>query len=351
MKKIVRTFTDHNGQRHYAYGDTIEEAILNRERLKRKIEEDRHDSTTLFRTWADTALKTYKPNVSPRYEKEIRCRLDKHINASIGHLPVSKVSPLMCQQILNGAKGKSRSHITKLSQELYFYFDMAVQNGLIQKNPADRLIRPTGYTHKRRALTTEEREHFEKVAEAFPRFVLFELMLYCGCRPAEAAEVRFSDVTEIDGVPFLHIRGTKTANSDRLVPIPVELWPKLLKSRKSAPVACTGQGNKHTQSSYKRLTERLCREMNISMGCKVYRNQLMPPFPLAEDFVPYLFRHTYCTDLKKKGVDIRIAKDLMGHADIKTTANIYDHADGDTLRLAAEQMGLLTNTNPHSTPH
>ena len=79
--------------------------------------------------------------------------------------------------------------------------------------------------------------------------------------------------------------------------------------------------------------------MNIVMGAKVYRNQIIVPV-LADDFVPYLFRHTYCTDLKKKGVDVRIAKDLMGHADIKTTANIYDHSDGDTLMLAAKQMGL-----------
>jgi site-specific recombinase XerD len=72
----------------------------------------------------------------------------------------------------------------------------------------------------------------------------------------------------------------------------------------------------------------------------VYRNHLIPPFPLADDFVPYLLRHTYCTDLKKQGVDLRIAKDLMGHADIKTTANIYDHDDGETLIMAARQMGL-----------
>ena len=51
--------------------------------------------------------------------------------------------------------------------------------------------------------------------------------------------------------------------------------------------------------------------------------------------------HTFCTDLKKKGVDVRIAKNLMGHADIKTTANIYDHEDDDTLLLAARQMSLI----------
>ena len=80
--------------------------------------------------------------------------------------------------------------------------------------------------------------------------------------------------------------------------------------------------------------------MNLSMGAKTYRNELIPPLPLADDFTPYLFRHTFCTDLKKKGVDVRIASELMGHASIRTTADIYDHADDDTLMMAARQMGL-----------
>ena len=145
----------------------------------------------------------------------------------------------------------------------------------------------------------------------------------------------------IEDVPFLHIRGTKTANSDRFVPIPEELKSRLLNTSGNGIVAPTQAGKKHNESSYKRMVSSLKRAMNISMGCKVFRNELQEPFTLADDFVPYLFRHTYCTDLKKKGVDVRIAKDLMGHADIKTTANIYDHSDGDTLMMAARQMGLI----------
>lgn len=72
------------------------------------------------------------------------------------------------------------------------------------------------------------------------------------------------------------------------------------------------------------------------MGCQVYRNQLLEPLPLAEDFRPYLFRHTYCTNLQKKGVDVRTAQALMGHADITETANIYTHSDNSLIVQAAE---------------
>ena len=76
--------------------------------------------------------------------------------------------------------------------------------------------------------------------------------------------------------------------------------------------------------------------MNISMGCKVYRNELIPPFPLADDFVPYDLRHTYCTNLARAGVDIRVAKKLMGHANISITADIYTHVDTKDIESAAE---------------
>ena len=76
-------------------------------------------------------------------------------------------------------------------------------------------------------------------------------------------------------------------------------------------------------------------------GYKCYRNQLQPPLPLAEDFVPYCLRHTFCTNLAKAGVDIRTAQKLMGHSNIQMTANIYTHVDDSQIQIAAEKMDLF----------
>lgn len=43
------------------------------------------------------------------------------------------------------------------------------------------------------------------------------------------------------------------------------------------------------------------------------------------EVTPYYLRHTYATDLFEMGVDLKTAQYLLGHADIKTTANIYTH--------------------------
>ena len=47
---------------------------------------------------------------------------------------------------------------------------------------------------------------------------------------------------------------------------------------------------------------------------------------VAPDLVLYCLRHTYCTDLQRAGVPLEIARMLMGHEDITTTANIYTHS-------------------------
>lgn len=340
---IRKTFT-HNGRRYEVSAKSEKE--LMRKMIEKKIQLEKEQPTsggnTLLRDWYQIAFGSYKPNVSDRYMNQCLVRFKKHVISEIGSHPLNRITPLMLQAILNHQKGKSRSHITKLHQDIFFVFDAARKNHMISKNPAADLVRPIGTNHKRRSITEDERTHLLAVIPKDPRFIFFELMLYCGCRPGEAAEVKYDDVVMIEDVPFLHIRGTKTANSDRYVPIPKELQPKLLRAGAKGYCAVTAAGSHHTESSYKRMVSALERAMNISMGAKVYRNQLIGPLPLADDFVPYLLRHTYCTDLKKKGVDVRIAKDLMGHADIKTTANIYDHSDGDTLLIAARQMGLCS---------
>lgn len=338
---IRKTFT-FNGKRYEVTGKTEKEATrkLLDKRASLEHEEALRHGEMLLKDWALVAFETFKPNITPGSAQQIKYRFDKHVISQIGDMRLSRIRPIDCQKIMNAQAGKSKNHIDRVAQELFFVFDCARKNGMISENPAADLAKPQGYKNLRRAMTDEERKHFLLAAEKVPRFILFELMLYCGCRPMEAAGVCFEDISRRDGVPFLHIRGTKTANSDRFVPLPKELQGRLCKRDSRGPCVLTGRGTMYNDTSYKRLVKRLRREMNISMGAKLYRNALVPPLPLADDFVPYILRHTYCCDLKKKGIDIRIAKQLMGHADIRTTANIYDHADDESLMTAARKMGL-----------
>jgi len=343
--EVTKTFT-FEGRRYVVRAHTEEEAIEKKVNKLRDLEEGKVTigGGMLVSKWVSRCLDVYKPNISYEYRRQMEWRIGKYILSRIGNMQMKSVKPLMCQEILNSMSGMSKSHITKVHQELCFIFDKAVENHIILESPAAHLIRPTGYENTRRSLTEKERIHFLKVCDTDPRYNLFLLMLYCGCRPAEAMGVQGMDITMVDDLRCLHIRGTKTKKSDRMVPLPDILYQKIKDVGPFDYVATNTEGNKYTDASYRKAVNSLKREINLSMGCRVYRNQLVPPFPLSEDFTPYILRHTYCTDLQKMGVDLRAASALMGHSNIQTTANIYTHQDNETLKQAAkcmfEKMGV-----------
>ena len=55
----------------------------------------------------------------------------------------------------------------------------------------------------------------------------------------------------------------------------------------------------------------------------------------------YCLRHTYCTDLQAAGVPINVARELMGHASISTTAEIYTHGSAESFEDAREKLNQL----------
>ena len=59
---------------------------------------------------------------------------------------------------------------------------------------------------------------------------------------------------------------------------------------------------------------------------------------VAKDLSPYCFRHEYCTDLCRRGVDIRKAQHLMGHSTIQLTASIYTNLVDDDMVTVAKML-------------
>lgn len=345
MPYITKTFT-FEGKRYYVRAKTEREALLKLANKQRDLEEGKIavSGNMTVSAWAYKAVDTYKTNQKEITKVKFVRRMKKCVLEEIGDMPLKRVKPFDCQTVLNKQTGKSKTQINETYQIIKFIFNTARINHLIASDPSVDIVKPKGYKNTRRSLTDEERYHFLKVADTDERFNLFLLMYYCGCRPSEARKVMGKDIQFIDNQPVLHIRGTKTESADRTVPIPDILYEKIKKTAPDNYVGTNIEGKGHSQSSYDRLCRKLYREMNISMGCKVYRSKLVPPYPLAEDFVPYCLRHTYCTDLQKEGVDIRVAQYLMGHADIKMTANIYTHIDDSTVLNVADKLNKKCNS-------
>ena len=341
---IQKSFT-FEGKRYYVTGKTEVEALVNKElRLKELQQQSRViRNSILVKEWTMFCAETYKSHLAPNTYKKYVNRLENSIIKYLGNMQVKKVRPLHCQEMINKMAGMSDYMIKQAYQALKFIFDRAVQNDLIAKSPVVGITLPKGSKTTRRSLTPREKEVFLSVSDDYR---IFELIYYTGARPAEAASIQGFDISLMDGNPVVHIRGTKTDNADRYVPIPFDFYHKIKDTEPFAYVAVNAHGNKYNDQGIQRAWHSICRKMNIAMGCRIYRNQLMPPFPLSEDLVPYCLRHTFCTNLQKQGVDIRTAQYLMGHADIQMTANIYTHADEETIKTAAE---LITSSSTRGT--
>lgn len=346
--KYQKYFT-YEGHRYKVVGDTLEEVL---EKKIKKIEELKSNSVilspgTTVDKWAEVAYNTYKGHVKGL--PEMKLRYQKYISPVIGFLPISSVKPVQLQNILNDCSGMSFSHLSKLRMEIRFLFYTAFDNQMIKTDPAKKLIIPDYTKGKRRTITDYEREVLYKVVEIYHPLLFFRIMLETGSRPSEVMELEGRDIDHKNRL--LHIRGTKTVNSDRYVPIPEGLYRSIKDIKGFTPIS-TSTGRKFDKDAYTRLRNRLKREMNIAMGCKVYRNELIPPYPLAEDFTPYCLRHTYCTDLCKAGVDVRTAQRLMGHSNIGITADIYTHVDTDEILKAGELIEIYnTAATPAATPN
>ena len=282
------------------------------------------ESSMRLKEWADFCIDTYKVNCSENTLQHLRWVSDKCVVNVLGNVPIKTVRAVDCQRCLNACKGKSKAHIKYVHDMLRFLFHRALVDGLIQEDPTLHLVKPKGTEGHRRACTKEEREAVLEVGKTQRRYYVYLLMMLCGCRPSEAYEVKGEDIKQIDGRPFLHIRGTKTERSDRLVPIPKELYQIIKKTAPRAYVSPTDGGNKQGNNS-KRAWEHFRYHLDIYLGAPTYRNKVLET--RTEGLTPYCLRHEYCTELARKGIDIRTAQKLMGHSSINLTANIYTNLE------------------------
>lgn len=57
-----------------------------------------------------------------------------------------------------------------------------------------------------------------------------------------------------------------------------------------------------------------------------------------EHITPHQLRHAYATRLYELNIDEKSAQEIMGHADISTTRNIYTHISELKRKTTAEQL-------------
>lgn len=235
-----------------------------------------------------------------------------------GQTDIDKLKPIEIQSWLREL-GKTyafktvSNHKTIVSQ----ICDYAIVNlGVDMFNPCDRVKMPSGLKKgTRNALSAQERQAILSTTKN--ELQLGFLILFTGCRLGEALALQMSDIDMKNNLVHITksvafhgnqpvIQSTKTENGIRTVPLLPPLKERLeeLKLPKEAFI-CSGE-KPMTKSALYRRWDAFCKAKNI----KIDRHSI---------------RHQYATTLYEAGIDAKTAQDLLGHAQISTTMDIYTH--------------------------
>lgn len=355
-----------DGKQYKIRADTKSELAVKEYKKRQEVEncEKKITRNTTFNDWTKEWLEAYKkPTVSPDSFASYSSVIKNHILPVLGPLQLKNIKPLHCQKILNNLAGGSKEMIDKASYITSQILEDAVRNGLLIENPAKYLQKPKGTEESRRSITDAERKCVLKVAEYHRAGTWIYLMLYAGLRPGEAAALTWNNVDLKNRVLKVEqnvkrdrsVGSPKTKNGYRKIPISDNLYNRLsnIEHEPFGYVCTNTKGGRLNSTSMQRMWDYFKNEMNIVMGCKVHKGRALPPYWVADDLVPYCFRHTFCTDLQDAGVPINVAKDLMGHSDISITAKIYTHQTDVAFNAAKDAMNAyqnLQNRTPDRTP-
>ena len=361
----VRKTFHYDGLKYEVCGRTEEEAIEKKLEKLRQLKAGRLDSSITVKRWANLWYDTYvQPrDITAKSKSMYRGYLDRAIIPELGALKLSKVTDIRLQQLLNSRAGGSSSDVGKLRLVLRALFKQAAQSRIIPFDPAVGLKLPRTTVGSHRSLTAEERRALIAVAN-YPTFdgksnrsgCWLMLMLRCGLRPGETAALRkcsvdlkkkVISVVEAKESGSTDVKNPKTAAGIRTVPIPEDLMPWIEKQMavNDSPLLFTQKDGASmlSETSMRRRWETVKKYMDLELGAKFEKIKLpgqrrhslvITESVIAEDLDLYDLRHTYCTDLQKAGVPLNIAKVLMGHKDIAVTANIYTHADDESIEAA-----------------
>lgn len=343
MKKYVyvRRTTTYQGRRYEVRGKTAEEAAEKLAALKEKLNRGEFFSggNVTVNQWFRKWLTTYKKpaGLTPKSLHLYEEKYGKYLRPVIGKRTLLEIRDFHLQALLNEQEGMSYSHVTKLRMVMQEMFRQAYRSRLIPFDPAEGLHLPRCVRHSRRPITEEERTCILAVAKDHPAGLLVRLLLYAGLRPGEAAALLWSDVdfdrNELHINKALEsgcndIKAPKTSAGVRDIPLHRSLRQALwaVRGEPEAPVLCNRMGNRHNHSSLYRLWGSFAKALADCMETEY------------SDLTPYCLRHTFCTDLQRAGVPLNVAKELMGHADITVTANIYTHRDSQLLHQNILQL-------------
>ena len=298
--------------------------------------------------------------------------------------------------------GKRKIGEIKYSDVLYFYYDLlndrglqvntletihtvlhptfqlAVRDDIIRNNPSDGVMaeikkKNTKKKNMRHALTIEQQRAFMNYIASSPIFVhwnsIFTVLLGTGCRIGEVVGLRWSDIDmekrtiDINHSMTYYPRRTDTYKCEFKVSLPkTEAGTRILPmmqpvyeafqseyERQKEDGFCTAVvdgmsgfifsnrfGMIHNPAAINRAIRRIIEAHNAEEIIKAKKEKREPV--IIPHFSCHHLRHTFCSRFCENETNIKIIQEIMGHASIETTMDIYAEVNSDKKKESIEKL-------------
>ncbi len=362
-------WTDSNGKRHTVYAKTLLELREKEKEILKDIVDDIKPEARcktindVYERWKDLK-RGLKDNTFQNYQY----LYTMYVSPKFGKRKISSLVKSDLKQFYNSLvdeRGLAITTVDGVHTVLRQVLDLALDDAYIRRNPADNVLKELKKARgleaeKRYALTQSEEALFLDFLKRTTKYQhwhsIFAVMLGTGMRVGETVGLRWCDIDLEDGIIdinhtlvyyrhevngcYCNIHSPKTKAGKRKVPMLETVRKAFLEEKKNqqqAGIRCEAKVDGYTdfifvnrfgqpqhQGTLNKALRRIIRDCNDEVLNKVNREViLLPPFSC------HTLRHTFATRMCEKGVNIKVIQDVLGHADVSTTLNIYADATKD----------------------
>ena len=341
--------------------------------MEKKIQRDLEDgingyagARTTLNSFFDAYMETkYELKQSTRtnykymYKKYVSEGLGQRSIGSIKYSDIKKFYIHLIKEV--GFKPNSMEIIHTI---LHPVFAVAVRDGLIRTNPTEGVMTEIKKSHdwekgKRHALTVAQQTAFISYIAKSKQFThwlpIFTVLLGTGCRVGEAVGLRWQDCdfeenvisvnhnliyrVQDSGKCEYHVTTPKTRSGIRIIPMLSEVkkalqgeydrqlregFTKLEVDGYSGFIFQNQLGECLNPHAINRAIDRISKAYNREEAERAAKENREPE--LLPHFSAHNLRHTFCTRFCENETNLKIIQEIMGHADISTTMNVYNEA-------------------------
>jgi len=289
------------------------------------------------------------------YKKDIKDSL-------IGKMSICRIKKSDVKRFYScsSKKGYADGTIQILHKIIHPALEMAVDDEIIGKNPADGCCREYTSMKNREAMTAEEQSvFFNEILKCNSNnekyYLIFTIMMGLACRVNELIGLTWknvdmkSRVVTIDHGLVYRKKNGKTQfyattgtikNAKRKIPmtdVVYECFCQLRKGRFKNPSKVEIDGYKDfvfTSASGTPLYPANLNKM-LTIMINKYKKETKNDFP---DISNHIFRHSGCTNMAESEIDPNTMMHIMGHRDLKMIMEVYDTVNFERVRKQMNKM-------------